>query len=98
MARPKGSKNVGTPQKEAPQLTFVTGEEKDKLSEVFTCIQKDFIGVQDLMDTSGLSYNLCAKLIREIKAVSDICRIQGYVHRADYYLYLSRRFEAGQTN
>lgn len=94
MGRPKGSKNAGTREQAPGQPTLVSIEEKEKLSEVFTSITKDFIGARDLMEASGLSYDICLKIIREIKAVSDSFGISGYVHRSDYYIFMSRRFKA----
>ena len=98
MGRPKGSKNAGNQVQEPEKVTLVSVNEKEKFSDVFTSIPKDFIGVGDLMDASGLSYNTCLKLIHEIKAVSDSFGISGYVHRLDYFIFLSRRFEAVQMS
>lgn len=66
--------------------------EKNALPEIFTCFTKDFISVNDLKESSGLSYDTCSKIIREIKCVSDVFGISGYVHRTDYFMYLSFRF------
>ena len=93
MGRKQGGKNFGNFTEEQPIATIVTEQEKEQLPQIFTCIQKDFIGVKDLMDVSGLSYETCAKIIREVKAVSDTFRISGYIHRSDYFMFLSRRFE-----
>ena len=91
MGRPKGSKNyVKTDAEPAP--VQITEDEKNSLSAIFTSIEKDIISIDDFQRSSGLSYQLCAKLIREIKGVSDILHISGVVHRADYFIYLSRRF------
>ena len=96
MGRPKGSKNAGNTEKIFTEPIAVTEDEKSDLSKVFTSIQKDFIGINDLMNASGLSYDMCAKIVREIKAVSDAFGISGYVHRMDYYIFVSRRFTAVQ--
>lgn len=95
MGRKSGGKNLGnfTEEKSVIQMTAL---ESESLPEIFTCIEKDFISISDLMKDSGLSYDACAKIIREIKAVSDIFHISGYVHRTDYFVYLSRRFECGR--
>ena len=93
MGRPKGSKNAGNTEKILTEPIAVTEDEKSDLSKVFTSIQKDFIGINDLMNASGLSYDICAKIIREIKAISDSFGISGYVHRLDYFIFVSRRFE-----
>lgn len=91
MGRPKGSKN-GVRTKEEPAPVCVTEDEKNRLAEIFTSIEKDIISIDDFQKSSGLSYQVCAKLVREIKGVSDILNITGYVHRTDYYIYLSRKF------
>lgn len=66
--------------------------EKNALPDIFTCFKKDFISVGDLVESSGLSYDKCREIIREIKCVSDVFGISGYVHRTDYFMYLSFRF------
>ena len=91
MGRPKGSKN-GVRSKEGVAPVRVTEDEKNRLAEIFTSIGKDIISIDDFQQSSGLSYQVCAKLVREIKGVSDILNISGCVHRADYYIYLSRKF------
>lgn len=100
MGRKAGGKNFGNfdtePKMTATEKAIATGEisaeDKARLPEIFTCIKKDFICIEDLMTDSGLGYDTCAKIIREIKAVSDTFRISGCVHRTDYYAYLSRKF------
>lgn len=91
MGRPKGSKNHNRAEEE-PAPVQITEDERKSLAEIFTSIEKDIISIDDFQKSSGLSYNLCAKLIREIKGVSDILHISGVVHRTDYFIYLSRRF------
>lgn len=91
MGRKAGGKNFGNFTEDITSIEL-TETERVQLPKVFTSFNKDFISVQDLIDSSGLSYNTCAKIVREIKSVSDIFNIAGYVHRTDYYLYLSRRF------
>lgn len=61
------------------------------LPEIFTTINKDFIRIDDLMAASGLAYDTCSRIIREIKAISDTFQIAGTVHRADYYAYIKFR-------
>lgn len=94
MGRPKGSKNYSTVAPVPAPTVKVTAAEKEKLTEIFTCSKKDVISIRDFMEMTGLSYDLCAKLVREIKSVSDIIGIVGHVHRTDYFMYLSRRYEA----
>ena len=93
MGRKPGGKNFGnfTEAPVAAVAVKVTEMERHDLPNIFTSITKDFISVRDLMDSSGLSYDTCTKIIREIKAISDVFGIVGFVHRTDYYLYLSRR-------
>ncbi len=93
MGRKKGGKNFGNFIEEEKNQIEILGTEKETLPEIFTCIDKDFISVQDLIQTSGLSYDTCARIIREIKSVSDVFKIAGCVHRTDYFLYLSRQFK-----
>lgn len=68
------------------------------LSRIFTCINKDFISVQDFQEYSGLSYEICTRIIRQIKSISDSFHISCYVHRTDYYLYLMRNFNRTKWN
>ncbi len=96
MGRKAGGKNLGNFMEEK-QSVQMTALESESLPEIFTCIEKDFISINDLIKDSGLSYDACAKIIREIKAVSDIFHISGYIHRTDYFVYLSRRFECGRV-
>lgn len=91
MGRRAGSKNYGN-MSEEPSIIVVSESERERLPEIFTCVKKDFISISDLMDMSGLGYDMCAKIIREIKAISDTFHISGIVHRTDYYLYNSRKF------
>jgi hypothetical protein len=101
MGRKAGGKNFGnftseeaTTKKEKVKRNYieVSKYEKEAITTIFTGIKKDFIGVQDLIDASGLSYDTCVRLIREIKAVSDVFGISGYIHRTDYFIYLTRKF------
>lgn len=98
MGRKKGGKNCGNFTNEVKQPIPITSNELTSLPEVFTSIEKDFISIQDIQTTSGLSYDKAAQIIREIKSVSDIFSISGYIHRTDYFLYLSRRFACIQAN
>lgn len=95
MGRRTGSKNAGNFQTNADDVKPIAISEEDKnyLPDVFTSIGKDFITVDTLQEASGLSYDTCCRIIREIKSVSDIFHISGCVHRTDYFLYLSRRLE-----
>lgn len=68
--------------------------EIDKLPSIFTSINKDFISVADMIEVSGLSYDTCTKIIRQIKSISDIFGIAGHVHRTDYYAFIVRQFSA----
>ncbi len=100
MGRNKGGRNFGNIiDEEQPQSEiYISDTEQQALPCIFTSFNKDFISIQDLMSASGLSYDTCAKVIREIKAVSDVFRISGCVHRTDYFLYLSRRFVVQQAS
>ena len=96
MGRKAGGKNFGNYLNTQALPIEVTEEEKDSLADIFTCIPKDFIGVQDMINSSGLSYETCIKIIREIKSVSDIFNISGYVHRTDDFLYIPRKFKISE--
>lgn len=92
MGRKAGGKNFGNFSEEEKLPVEVPEMEKKALSDIFTCINKDFITVKDLQESSGLSYDTCAKIIRQIKAVSDLFSISGCVHRTDYFMYISRQY------
>lgn len=94
MGRKAGGKNFGHLSEEARQPIAIPEAEKEQLPNIFTNFKKDFISVTDLMEDSGLSYDTCAKIIREIKEVSDVFGVSGYVHRTDYFMYLSFRYNA----
>lgn len=96
MGRKAGGKNFGGFIEEAQTPIEVTDTEVKVLPEIFTSISKDFITIRDIMESSGLSYDTCAKVIREIKNVSDVFKISGCVHRTDYFMFLSRRFVVQQ--
>lgn len=98
MGRKAGGRNFGNFTEEPQETIAITETERRELPDIFTSIPKDFISIQDLIETSGLSYDTCARIIREIKSVSDVFRIAGCVHRADYFMYLSRRFATVATN
>lgn len=89
MSKPKGSKNYANLIGET--TLNACSDIQFNLKDVFTTINKDMISVQDFMSNTGLSYDTCLKLVRQIKAISDLCGISGYVHRMDYYMYLSSR-------
>lgn len=93
MGRKAGGKNFGNFTEEPEKEIEVTGAEESALTQIFTCINKDFISVQDLINSSGLSYDTCARIIREVKSISDTFRISGCIHRTDYFLYLARNFK-----
>ena len=92
MGRPKGSKNFSHLNAEREPVK-VTEDEKRSLAEIFTSIGKDILSIEDFQQSSGLSYEICARLVREIKAVSNILNISGHVHRIDYFIYLSRKLD-----
>lgn len=92
MGRKVGGKNFGNIQEEEKLPIEVPETEKKALSDIFTCINKDFITLRDLQESSGLSYETCAKIIRQIKAISDLFGISGCVHRTDYFMYISRQY------
>ena len=92
MGRKAGGKNGSNLVVEEKTQTLITVDERNVLPDIFTSIKKDFISIADIVNASGLSYDTCAKIVREIKAVSDIFHISGYVHRTDYFVYLSRQF------
>lgn len=81
---------------EQEKTIVITEQERNALPKVFTSLNKDFITIDDLMKTSGLSYGQCAKMIREIQAVSNIFNISGVVHRTDYFIFQSKRFSIMQ--
>lgn len=91
MGRKAGSKN-GSNLVIEEEPTLITVDERNSLPDIFTSIEKDLISINDFMTAFGLSYNACAKIVREIKSVSDVFHIAGCVHRTDYFLYLSRQF------
>ncbi len=92
MGRKAGGKNFENLVEEEKEPIKIPEAEKQELSKIFTCIPKDFISVRDLQEQSGLSYDKCSKMVREIKAVSDVFGITGVVHRTDYFMYLSFRY------
>lgn len=79
------------PQNEADKTAEVQEEHETILPEIFTTMNKDFISINDLMEASGLSYNTCSKIVRQIKAISDTFQISGTIHRTDYYAYIKFR-------
>ena len=97
MGRKPGGKNfanMNLEKEKKKQPIEITETDKEKISEIFTHFDKDFITVQDFMADSKLSYQMCTRIIREIKGVSDVFGISGCIHRTDYYTYLSFRFNA----
>lgn len=98
MGRKAGGKNYGNMNTEVQQPIVIPEEEKNALPDIFTCFTKDFITVSDLVESSGLSYDTCSKIIREIKGISDVFGISGCVHRTDYFMYLSFRFAVLKEN
>ena len=97
MGRKAGGKNFENLVEEPKQPTVVPQSVMDKLHEIFTKIDKDIITISDFMEHSGLSYDICAKMIRQIKGVSDTFGIKGCVHRADYFVYLTFRFKVQEN-
>ena len=93
MSKPKGSKNYGNLMSET--VIEASTDVRSNIKDIFTTINKDMISVQDFMSNTGLSYDTCARLVRQIKATSDICGVSGYVHRTDYYIYLSSHLGVG---
>lgn len=91
MGRKAGGRNFGNFTEEPQETIVITETEQSELPDSFTTIPKDFISIQDLIVNSGLSYDTCARIIREIKNVCDSFHIAGYVHRSDYAMYLSLR-------
>ena len=79
------------PQNEADKTVEVQEEHETILPEIFTTINKDFIRIDDLMAASGLAYDTCSRIIREIKSISDTFQISGTIHRTDYYAYIRFR-------
>jgi hypothetical protein len=76
----------------AIQSGIVTAEDKAPLKDIFTCTDKDFLTIKDFENMTGLSYDACARIVREIKSISDVFGISGVVHRVDYYTFLSHGF------
>lgn len=98
MGRKAGGKNYANMAVEVPMPINITEAERETLPKIYTCFEKDIISIEDFMSMSGLSYSICAKIVREIKSISDVLNIQGCVHRTDYFMYLSRRFQVQKGN
>lgn len=97
MGRKAGGKNgvnLGVTEYEP---TIVTTDEFAVIKDNLTTIDKDLISIKDFEQALGLSYDLCAQIVREIKAVSDTFHILGKVHRMDYLLYLLRKLAVQQS-
>lgn len=97
MGRKAGGKNFenfNKGKKEKKQPIGILEPDKEMLLKNFTHFDKDFISIQDFMMDSGLSYEVCARIIREIKSISDVFGISGCIHRTDYGAYISFRFSA----
>jgi hypothetical protein len=54
--------------------------------EIFS---KDYLTIQDLQDLLGLTYQLAARKMREIKFKFDRLGIQGKIHTEDYFEYFN---------
>lgn len=48
---------------------------------------KDYLTIKDLQQLLGLSYQIAAKLMRQIKFKFDRLGIQGKLHTEDYFEY-----------
>ena len=88
MGRKAGGKNFANFKREPNQAIEISEISQMALKDIFTCINKDFIAIQDFQEYSRLSYETCARIIRQIKAVSDTFGISGCVHRTDYFMYI----------
>lgn len=51
---------------------------------------KEVIRAKDIRAEFGVSLSTAYKIIREIKAVSDVLGISGMVHQKDYQAYINR--------
>lgn len=92
MGRKASGKEFEILKGEPNQLKEVFKADQIAFTKIFTCINKDFISVQDFQENSGLSREICISIVNQIKSVSDIFHIAGSVHRTDYYLYIVRNF------
>lgn len=64
--------------KEGRKMTYT---ERD---EIFS---KDFLSIGDLQTILGLTYQVAARLMRQIKFKYDRLGIQGKLHTEDYFAY-----------
>ena len=56
-------------------------------SEREQIFSKDYLTIKDLQQPLGLSYQIAAKLMRQIKFKFDRLGIQGKLHTEDYFEY-----------
>lgn len=56
-------------------------------SEREQIFSKDYLTIKDLQQLLGLSYQIAAKLMRQIKFKFDRLGIQGKLHTEDYFEY-----------
>lgn len=97
MGRKAGGRNGANLGATEYKPIVITSDEFNAIKGNMTTINKDMISIKDFEVSLGLSYDLCAKIVREIKAVSDTFHISGKVHRVDYLVYLTRKFAIQQT-
>lgn len=50
---------------------------------------KDYLDIEDLQNLLGLTYQLAARKMREIKFKFDRLGIQGKIHTEDYFEYFN---------
>ena len=56
-------------------------------SEREKIFSKDYLTIKDLQQLLGLSYQIAARLMRQIKFKFDRLGIQGKLHTEDYFEY-----------
>lgn len=61
----------------------MTFEEREKV------FSKDYLDINDLQQLLGLTYQVAAKKIREIKFKFDRLGVQGKIHTEDYFEYFN---------
>ena len=65
----------------------MTQGENMSYSEREQIFSKDYLTIKDLQQLLGLSYQIAAKLMRQIKFKFDRLGIQGKLHTEDYFEY-----------
>lgn len=74
--------------KEKKEIYKMTKERKE---EIFS---QEYLSINDIGEILGLSYQMAAKKMREIKRKNDRLKLQGKLYIQDYFDY----FEVKQNN